>query len=192
MLTAPEIAQAAEAEGVKMIVVHGRTRRQFYKGRADWSAVRATVESVRLPVLVNGDIETLDDVRRALVLSGAEGVMIGRAAIGRPWIAGAIAKALESGAKRLDAPSVNHRIAMMIAHYRDIIGYYGAPLGLRMARKHLAGFVETLPLELHEEARRSLRAQLCQMNSPARVEDRLAQLAEDAASGRAGEDGVAA
>ena len=136
---APDLARRAEAEGVALVTVHGRTRCQFYKGRADWSAIRAVVDAVSLPVVANGDCESIADAREMLTKSGAAAVMIGRAAVGRPWLVGDIAHALASGVERAE-PTLADRRDAALAHYAALLTIYGAEQGVRHARKHLAGY----------------------------------------------------
>lgn len=140
-LNAPEIARMAEAAGVQRLVVHGRTRCQFYKGRADWAAIRAVVEAVDIPVLANGDIDSVAAARMALRASGAAGVMVGRGVQGRPWLLAEIGHAL-FGAPAPNIP-VNDSLYQMIAeHYQAMLSFYGKSLGARVARKHLGWYME--------------------------------------------------
>ena len=173
-LNAPEIAARAEAVGAKAITVHGRTRNQFYKGMADWTAVAAVKKAVSVPVLVNGDIVDGDSARQALEQSGADGVMIGRGVYGRPWIAGAIEAALEGCG--FAEPEAEERLAIALTHFRRSLSFYGERLGLKMFRKHLASYVEAAPWPETPEARRSARATLCRLEDPAAVEAALRDL----------------
>ncbi|RMD89434.1 MAG: tRNA dihydrouridine synthase DusB [Alphaproteobacteria bacterium] len=140
-LNAPEIAARAEAAGVSMITVHGRTRCQFYKGSADWAAIGATVAAVGVPVLANGDIDSPEAARQALALSGAAGVMVGRAARGRPWLLGEIAAAL-AGRPAPKPPEGEALCALVTAHYEEMLAFYGRELGVRVARKHLGWYMD--------------------------------------------------
>lgn len=137
LLNAPDLARRAESAGVRMITVHGRTRSQFYKGVADWSAVRAVKDAVAVPVVVNGDITTYDEALMALEKSGADAVMIGRGAQGQPWLPGQIARRLKCGAAE-SAPSLETQLQHLIRLYDGVVDHYGARIGLRHARKHLS------------------------------------------------------
>jgi tRNA-dihydrouridine synthase B len=133
---APELARRAEDAGVKMITVHGRTRCQFYKGEADWSAVRAVRNATSVPLVVNGDITSHEAALEALAQSGADAVMIGRGAQGAPWLPGQIGRRLEGGAAEA-APSLPQQLSYIRALYEEICAHYGVRVGLRHARKHL-------------------------------------------------------
>ena len=143
-LNAPELARIAEDLGVQMITIHGRTRCQMYKGEADWSFVRSVKEAVSIPVIVNGDICSIDDAREALRQSGADGVMIGRGAYGRPWLPAQVMADLAGGGTRLD-PSLDEQLEVMLEQYEDMLELYGTHTGVNLARKHIGWYTKGLP-----------------------------------------------
>jgi nifR3 family TIM-barrel protein len=133
---AAELARRAEAAGVRLITVHGRTRCQFYTGRADWRAVRAIKDSVAIPVVVNGDVLGFDDAVAALAASGADAVMIGRGAQGRPWLPGQVARYLATG-RREAPPPLARQLALVTGLYDELLAHHGTRIGTKHARKHL-------------------------------------------------------
>jgi nifR3 family TIM-barrel protein len=141
-INAPELARRAADAGVVLITVHGRTRCQFYKGEADWNAVRAVKDAIAVPLVVNGDITSFDRAVQALQASGADAVMIGRGAQGQPWLPGQIARRLETG-KAETVPSLAEQLAHVRALYDEVCSHYGLRIGLKHARKHLGWALET-------------------------------------------------
>jgi nifR3 family TIM-barrel protein len=172
---APELAWRAERAGVKAVTVHGRTRQQFYKGASDWAAVSAVKAATGVPVIVNGDIVDAASARAALRLSGADAVMIGRGAYGRPWMAAGLQAILDEG----DAPGEpgpGERLAIALDHFRDSLAFYGDALGLKIFRKHLGWYVERAPWPEAPEARRAAKARVCRLDDAAAVEAALLNL----------------
>ncbi len=171
-LNAAELARRAQAAGVAMVVVHGRTRRQFYQGKANWAAIAEVVGSVTIPVIANGDIVDCASACLALRVSGAAGVMIGRGAMGKPWLPAAVQAALRDNAP-MRPPPASAQLAALQALHSDCLAFYGARLGLRVVRKHLAAGLDPASLGLDAGCVQAVRARICTSEEP---EDVLAAL----------------
>ena len=143
-LNAPELARIAEDLGIKLITVHGRTRCQLYKGTADWAFIRTVKDAVSLPVIVNGDICSIEDAREALRQSGADGVMIGRSAYGKPWLLGQAMADLGGGGAKPD-PELDEQLSTILEQYEDMLSLYGTHTGVNLARKHIGWYTKGLP-----------------------------------------------
>ncbi|MER2510141.1 MAG: tRNA dihydrouridine synthase DusB [Amaricoccus sp.] len=173
-LNAPEIAARAEAAGVAMVTVHGRTRCQFYQGAADWSAIAAVKRAVGVPVVANGDILDAATARRAMALSGSDAVMIGRGARGAPWLPGQVA-AMLAGRPVPEAPRGAALAELMLEHYDAMLSFYGRDIGVRVARKHLGWYLDRVP------GAAALRIRVVAATDPAAVVAMIARELRDCA-----------
>jgi nifR3 family TIM-barrel protein len=169
-LNAPELARRAEAEGIAMVTVHGRTRCQFFQGHADWAAIKRVKDAVAIPVIANGDCASVQDAEAMLAASGADAIMIGRAAMGRPWLVGQIATYLATGESA--QPSVDARKMAALEHYETLLDLFGVEQGLRHARKHLAAYADHAP----SPHARALRQRLVTSENPQAVKAMLTEL----------------
>ena len=161
-INAPELARRAEAAGVQMLTIHGRTRCQFYKGRADWGAIRQVKKAVNIPVIANGDIVDQASARTALAMSGADGVMIGRGVQGQPWLLAQVGAGLDLTAAPV-APEGEELVELVAGHYQETLGFYGVALGHRVARKHLGWYMDRVATPA------GLRREILTQTMPARV-----------------------
>ena len=176
-LNAPEIARIAEGEGAQMITVHGRTRMQFYEGHANWSRIASVVESVKLPVIANGDIVDAASAATAMKESGANGVMLGRGATGRPWRVGEISHALFG--TPYTAPTADEKLASMLAQISASVELYGERLGVRVVRKHIAAFVDAWCEDYGLARMDETRVALCRTDCPTALIDGLVAALSD-------------
>jgi len=172
---AGDLAVRAGRAGVQAITVHGRTRNQFYTGSADWRAVADVKTATRLPVIVNGDIVDVLSERLALELSGADAIMIGRGAYGRPWMAAALDKALSDGRAMVE-PDLATRLGIVLEHFRDSLKFHGDLHGVKIFRKHLGWYVERAPYPQSTALRREAKSRLCRLVSPKEIESELIAL----------------
>lgn len=161
-INAPELARRAESAGVRMITVHGRTRCQFYKGTADWDAIRAVREQISIPLIANGDLTDGEQMQEMLDQSGADGVMVGRGSYGRPWMAGHMAQLAGAGAMPTP-PQGGALLQLIVGHYEAMLAHYGERVGLRAARKHLGWYLEKAGAPL------TARGEIMQSERPAEV-----------------------
>lgn len=163
---APVLAKIAEDSGIQMVTVHGRTRCQFYSGTADWEFIRQVKEATKLPVIANGDINSFIKAREAINMSGADGVMIGRGAYGKPWLISQISHYLKTG-KELPTPLINEQLNIILEHYEGLLEYYGTSVGVPIARKHIGWYSSGLPNSAE------FRGAINLMNDPLEVKEKI-------------------
>lgn len=182
---APELAQRAQAAGVQLLTVHGRTRCQFYKGTADWAAIKDVVDVTSLPVVANGDICSIEDADKCLAQSGADAVMVGRGANGRPWFLGQLGQWLEDGTAPTEVPfEVQAETALW--HYKEALDHYGEHLGIRIVRKHLGWYIEAAAAQAGIQGSAGLKAfkgDIMPSWNTQKVMDDLARFYEELANG---------